>query len=213
MANKYKWYVVWNGVNTGIFETWDDCKLQVENYPGAKYKSFNSREEAIRAYRGNPDEQMAVLRAIANAPAEKVNYAAFPEIIPDSIAVDAACSGNPGVMEYRGVDLATGIQLFHKGPFKLATNNIGEFLAIVHALALLKQQGSAKAVYSDSRTALAWVRDRKCKTKITENHKNADLFAIIRRAEAWLAANSYSTRVIKWKTEEWGEIPADFGRK
>ena len=132
MANKYKWYVVWVGTNPGICESWEECKLRVQNYPNAKYKSYNTKEEAIKAYRGNPLDEMGVLRAIANAPTQKVNYEAFPEIDMNSIAVDAACSGNPGVMEYQGVDVQTGETLFRKGPFRQGTNNIGEFLALVH---------------------------------------------------------------------------------
>lgn len=214
MANNYKWYVVWVGNNPGIYETWEDCKQQVENFPDARYKGFKSREEAIMALRGDNDSEMAILRSIANADRNMVNFEAFPEIILDSIAVDAACSGNPGVMEYRGVSLRTGEQIFHKGPFPHATNNIGEFLAIVHALALLKQQGDGSTpIYSDSRTGIAWVRDRKCKSKLVPNAKNAELMQIVRRAEAWLLHNTFTNRIIKWNTEEWGEIPADFGRK
>ncbi|MCE1155298.1 MAG: ribonuclease H, partial [Bacteroidales bacterium] len=43
--------------------------------------------------------------------------------------------------------------------------------------------------------------------------ENAVLFDLIARAEKWLADNRYSTRIMKWQTEAWGEIPADFGRK
>lgn len=214
MARNYKWYVVWEGTIPGICDSWEECKARVSNYPNAKYKSYNTQEEAIQAYRGNPADEMGVLRAIANAPVKHVNYETVPEIILDSIAVDAACSGNPGIMEYQGVDVKSGARLFHKGPFPKASNNIGEFLAIVHGLALLKKQGSPiKTIYSDSVTALAWVRDRKCKSKIPECPENAGLFDIVRRAEKWLQENTYTIRVLKWKTEEWGEIPADFGRK
>lgn len=213
MSKKYKWYVVWEGTATGVCDSWEECKLRVMNYPNAKYKSYNTREEAVRAYRGNPADEMGLLRAIANAEVKHVNYASIPEIVIDSIAVDAACSGNPGVMEYQGVDVKTGARLFHKGPFPKASNNIGEFLALVHGLALLKQMNSPLAIYSDSKTALAWVRDRKCKSKIPECAENARLFEIVRRAEKWLQENTYTTRVMKWNTEEWGEIPADFGRK
>lgn len=209
-----KWYVVWVGNNPGIYETWEDCKLQVENFPGARYKGFKTREEAIMALRGDNESEMGILRSIANANRRIVNYEAFPDIVVDSIAVDAACSGNPGVMEYRGVSVRTGEQIFHKGPFPHATNNIGEFLAIVHALALMKQQGNTTMpIYSDSRTGMAWVRDRVCKSKLTPSAKNAELLKIVRRAEVWLQSNTYSNRIIKWNTEEWGEIPADFGRK
>ena len=216
MANKFKWYVVWVGDQPGIYDSWEECKLQVEHYPNARYKSFNTREEAIDAFRGDTSQQMGLLRSIAKGMADRpvVNYAAFPDIILESLAVDAACSGNPGTMEYRGVWTATGEVVFHKGPFKCATNNIGEFLAIVHGLALLKQMGNTTTpIYSDSRTAQAWVRGRHCRTTLKRNDQNAALLDIVARAERWLINNDYPNRIIKWDTERWGEIPADFGRK
>ena len=136
-----------------------------------------------------------------------------PAVNANALAVDAACSGNPGPMEYRGIDLRTGQEVFHFGPVH-GTNNIGEFLAIVHALALLKQQGLSMSIYSDSRNALLWVKARKCRTKLQRTPRTEQLFQLIERAERWLAQNDYSsTPLLKWQTKEWGEVPADFGRK
>jgi ribonuclease HI len=134
-------------------------------------------------------------------------------IIPESLSVDAACSGNPGIMEYRGVETGTGREIFHVGPFNPATNNIGEFLALVHGLALLKQQNLELPIYSDSTTALAWVRKKKCNSKLERTNTNQEVFDLIQRAEKWLRLNDYKNPVLKWETERWGEIPADFGRK
>lgn len=92
-------------------------------------------------------------------------------------------------------------------------HNIGEFLAIVHALALIKKTGANVAVYSDSRNAILWVKQKKCKTTLPRNEKTEELFKIIGRAEKWLRENSYDTPILKWETSRWGEIPADFGRK
>lgn len=135
-----------------------------------------------------------------------------PEVRADAWAVDAACSGNPGPMEYRGIDLATGQVVFHFGPMH-GTNNIGEFLAIVHALALMQQHGIKKAIYSDSVNAMLWVSKRKCKTKLERTPKTEQLHQIITRAEKWLNTHNYDTPIIKWDTKKWGEVPADFGRK
>ena len=134
------------------------------------------------------------------------------EVTADAIAVDAACSGNPGPMEYRGVYLKTGEEIFHFGPVK-GTNNIGEFLAIVHALALLQQKGIKMTVYSDSKTAQCWVRQKKVKTTLKHTQETEKLFQLIERAENWLRTHSYATPILKWETEKWGEVPADFGRK
>lgn len=130
-----------------------------------------------------------------------------------ALAVDAACSGNPGMMEFRGVIADTGTEVFHRGPFAEGTNNIGEFLAIVLGLAYLKSHGLPWVLYSDSRTALAWLKKKHAQTKLECTPANQPLFEMLHKAERWLAENSYSTVVLKWDTEEWGEIPADFGRK
>ena len=130
----------------------------------------------------------------------------------NAIAVDAGCSGNPGAMEYQGVYLGNEQRLFHFGPIH-GTNNIGEFLAIVHALALMKQKGVNMPIYSDSRNAISWVRQKKCKTKLERTPRTEELYQLIERAEKWLKENKYTTPILKWETSRWGEVPADFGRK
>ena len=136
-----------------------------------------------------------------------------PDVRADAWAVDAACSGNPGPMEYRAIDLQTGAQVFHFGPIH-GTNNIGEFLAIVHALALMDKQGiKDKVIYSDSYNAILWVNKKQCKTKLVRNEQTEGLFQIIARAETWLRTHPIQIPIIKWETTKWGEVPADFGRK
>ena len=104
-----------------------------------------------------------------------------------SWAVDAACSGNPGQMEYQGIDLATGEQVFHFGPDKI--------------------------IYSDSFTAMTWVHKKHCKTKLERNPKTEKVLDLVRRAEQWLRVHPVRVPIIQWETKLWGEIPADFGRK
>ena len=209
MGKKQKYYVVWKGVSPGIYTSWTDCQLQTKGYDGAQYKSFETMEEAERAFASSPFQYIG-----SNAPQKEVTPKQLPESFDmNCVAVDAACSGNPGPMEYRGVYLLTGQQIFHFGPV-YGTNNIGEFLAIVHALALMKQKGICMTIYSDSRNALAWVKQKKCKTKLERTPKTEELFQMIERAERWLQTNDYSRiPILKWETEEWGEVPADFGRK
>lgn len=209
-----KYYVVWNGVETGVFDSWEDCLQQVKGYKDARYKSFNSREEAIEAYRGNPADHLAIFRGMARQAKPKTDPAFIPGMRPDAIAVDAACSCNPGPVEYRGVAVMTGQELFHVGPLAEGTNNIGEFLALVHALAWLDKLGRHEVpVYSDSRTGQSWVRKKKANTNLAPTAANAPIRDMIARAEAWLATHTVMNPILKWNTEEWGEIPADFGRK
>lgn len=208
-SNKQKYYVVWDGAEDGVFTSWEACKQAVNGYPNAKYKAFKSEQEAEEAFYLGYD---AYCEKCKSQEADK-EFTIPPGAINQAIAVDAACSGNPGAMEYRGVYLLTGKEIFHYGPVH-GTNNIGEFLAIVHGLALLKQKGlDTMPIYSDSVNAQLWVRNRKCKTTLARNEKTEQLHQMIERAEAWLRNNTYTNPIIKWPTEEWGEIPADFGRK
>jgi len=209
---KNKFYVVWNGRSSGIFDSWDACKAQVDGFEGAQYKGFPTEVAAKAAATKNYWQVVGANRQPqASILYEQNSDMPKPELI--SMSVDAACSGNPGKMEYRGVWTATGEELFRMGPFDGATNNIGEFLAIVHGLALLKKQNLSFPLYSDSVTAQSWVRQKKCKSKLEPTSKNVAVFDLVARAEKWLSENKYETKILKWKTELWGEIPADFGRK
>ena len=211
---KNKFYVVWQGCHPGIYESWEACNREISGFNGAKYKSFPNRLTAETAFKEGPEKywgkDVAPLIDLSTAKEQPLSQA---------IAVDAACAGNPGKMEYQGVfvDFATQPvtrkQMFSSPVFENGTNNIGEFLAIVHALALEKKNGWNWPIYSDSVNAQLWVKQKKCKTKLQRNAKNDYLFQLIERAENWLNANIVEVKVLKWKTEIWGEIPADFGRK
>ncbi len=207
-----KFYVVWVGVTPGIYTSWRDCQLQVKGYEGARYKAFDTREEAAQALEASPDDYIERFSSRSHFSPKKEITLFPPAGVENSIAVDAACSGNPGMMEYQGVYVATRQQIFHFGPL-FGTNNIGEFLAIVHALALLKRKGLELPIYSDSTNAIGWVRQKRCKTKLLRTPETESLFQLIERAEKWLQENNYTTPVLKWNTRQWGEIPADFGRK
>lgn len=207
---KQKYYTVWKGHKTGVFETWSECQLQIKNFQGAQYKSFATKAIAVKAFEGLYEDYIVKNKAKKVIPNRR-NKIEGPNL--NSISVDAASSGNPGVMEYRGVDTQTKALLFHKGPFQKATNNIGEFLALVHGLALLKNQESQVMLYTDSVTAMSWVSKKKCNTKLKRSKENQAVFVLIDRAEQWLQNNTFTTKVVKWETKSWGEIPADFGRK
>ena len=208
---KEKFYVVWYGNPAGIFGSWKECQLSIKGVSGAQYKSFNTFAEAKIAYNKEYTDYKGKNTKKKTLTKEELAKIGEPNLY--SIAVDAASSGNPGKMEYRGVDTQTHKQLFHQGPFLLGTNNVGEFLALVHGIAYLKQNNSDRIIYSDSRIAMGWVKKKKCNTKLKRTSKNAKLFELITRAEHWLKTNTYQTKVVKWETKAWGEIPADFGRK
>jgi ribonuclease HI len=208
---KQKFYVVWSGHEPGVYDNWDAASAQVTGFPGAKYKSFASEADARAAFAGKYVEYAGTNTTTIEKSIPELRDLG---VVLDSIAVDAACAGVPGPTEYRGVHVETGAEIFRMGPYQDATNNIGEFLGIVHALAFLHKRGKHEMpVYSDSLTALSWVRARVCRTKQPRTARNAPVFELIARAEKWLATNDYRNRILKWQTDKWGEIPADFGRK
>jgi ribonuclease HI len=210
MAKK-KFYVVWHGRETGIFNNWNDCRKQIENFPQAKYKSFDTRELAEQAFQGDSKDFIGKKFFQSTLTTEQLKLIGQP--ILDSITVDGACSGSTGEAEYQGIYTKTKETIFRKGPFEDGTNNIVEFLAIVHALAYCKQKNLTIPIYSDSKYAIAWVRDKESRTNHEKSSKNKELFDLLDRAVKWLRENKYPNKVLKWETRAWGENPADFGRK
>lgn len=206
---KQKYYVVWVGKEPGIYKTWLECERQIRNFDGAIYKSFVDEGLAHQAYKDDHTNYIGKDFGKLKEQEKKI----YGKPIEDSICVDAACSGNPGIMEYRGVDKLSGAELFRMGPFQYATVNIGEFLAIVHGLAYLAERDFDFPIYTDSRTAMKWVRDKRINTKLERVSINERVFVLLDRAVKWLETHDYSNKIIKWETAAWGEIPADFGRK
>lgn len=193
MASKQKWYVVWEGRKKGVFDSWEQTQKQIKGFKGASFKSFSTLAEAKAAF--SQDES------------------ASKEILCPSIAVDAACSGNPGWVEYRGVWVKNQEEIFHVGPLAKGTNNIGEFLALVHGIAYQKKESLNLPIYTDSKTARAWLQARKCKTSLKETSENKAIFDLLRRALSFLNTETFRVPILTWNTALWGEIPADFGRK
>ena len=211
MSKKKKFYVVWKGKVPGVYHSWAACKIQIDGMKGAQYMSFTNLSVAQEAYNSNYEAYKGKKNKVPGLSASALLKIGDPNY--HSISVDAASSGNPGKMEYQGVDTKTKKCLFKLGPFLEGTNNIGEFLALVHGLAYLKERKSDRIIYTDSRTAMSWVRKKQCNTKLQPSASNKALFDLITRAVNWLKSNSYNTPIVKWETKAWGEIPADFGRK
>ncbi|WP_339219048.1 ribonuclease H family protein [Paenibacillus sp. FSL H8-0332] len=219
---KQKYYVVWEGKQPGVYNTWAECQAQTDHYTGAKYKSYESKAAAETAFKagwkGNWGTGAAASGASGTSKSGKswgrsAGVETSEEIDYDSISVDVGTRGNPGPVEYKGVDTQTGDVIFSCGPISKGTNNIGEFLAIVHALALLGHEGSRKTVYSDSVNAMKWVKQKKVATTLPRDASTEEIWQLIDRAESWLRSHTYDNKVLKWQTKSWGEIKADYGRK
>lgn len=210
---KQKYYVVWAGREPGIYTSWAECQHQTKGFNQAKFKSYTSREQAEKAFKegwkkhwgqGGSNSSAKSKRFVSETPAE-IDY--------DSISVDVGTRGNPGPVEYQGVDTRTGEVIFSYGPIRKGTNNLGEFLAIVHALAYLHKQGSNKTIYTDSVNAMKWVREKKVSTTLNRDASTEEIWTLIDRAIDWLHRHSYENKILKWDTKRWGEIKADYGRK
>ena len=219
---KQKFYVVWKGHCRGVFSEWSKCRDQIAGFSGAQYKSFETRADAEKAFRGEYEEYRGkqTIKSPSRFKSSKSKSTQSKSVATDvgepessALAVDAACSMNVGPLEYQGVLTETGDVAFHVGPLPDGTNNVGEFLAIVHGLAHLKAEGSSLPLYSDSAVAIGWVKRKHARTTLNNTGRNGKLFELIERAEKWLRKNKHTTRILKWETRVWGEIPADFGRK
>lgn len=207
---KSKFYTVRKGHTPGVYASWAECQAQVNGFKGAEFKSFATKELAevalVNGWETGANSEKKE-KSQEKEPTKTSDYHT------DSISVDAACSGNPGEMEYQGVDTATGEQLFASPLYPIGTNNIGEFLAIVDGLKYLQEQQSNQIIYSDSISAIAWVRNKRVKTNLVRNPETEALWQAIDQAVEWLWDNSYTNPVLKWETKIWGEVKADFGRK
>lgn len=211
-----KYYVVWVGRKPGIYTAWPECQKQVDKFFEAKYKSFSSKAEAEQAWKDGWELHWGKKNTAAKQVPKRphlLGKEVTEDIDMDSISVDVGCSGNPGIVEYKGVDTKTGEILFYHGPIQKGTNNLGEFIAVVHGLAYLKKKGSNKTVYSDSRTALSWLKKKQVASTLVRDDTTKEIWELTDRAVSWLQSNSYENKVLKWRTEVWGEIKADFGRK
>lgn len=208
---KRKFYVVWKGRSTGIFDSWEECNVQIKGFQGAEYKSFKTRQLAEQAFQSDSNEYIGKTIFETDLTEEQLKLLGDP--VKESIAVDAAWNTLTGIVEYRGIYIATGEEVFYQGPFEDGTINIAEFLALVHALAYCKKNSLTIPIYSDSRNAISWVSDKQARTNHQASEKNKALFEMINRALKWLNENEYPNKVLKWQTRAWGENPADFGRK
>lgn len=208
MGKAAKYYVVTIGREPGIYRTWSDCESQVKQFPGAKFKAFLTEDTAKHAFKHGWDTPEApVVQKSSDSQTSSDEY------IKESLSVDAACSGNPGPMEYQCVHTGTESSVFASHVYPVGTNNLGEFLAVVDALKYLKEKALDLPVYTDSKSAIAWVRDKRVKTTLKRDESTEALWVAVEDALQWLLKQSQTNTVLKWQTEQWGESKADYGRK
>ena len=136
-----------------------------------------------------------------------------------ALCVDASCTGNPGVMEYRAVDLHSWKEVFHSPIYSMGTNNLGEFLAIYDAIRYIEKKNKTKlpskfeCIFSDSETAIARVKSKKIKTTLVYTNETKELLMKVQEAVTRLKTHNFDIPIRKRETEIRWEIPADFDRK
>ncbi len=208
---KEKYYVLWRGHQPGIYTDWAEVQKQITGFKDAKFKIFGSKKLAQKAFAEGPLNYQGDYKKTRDLTDEELEQIGAP--IEISLCVDAACN-HKGDFEYRGVWTFSRDEVFRVGPYHNGSNNIGEFLALVHALAFLNSHRDEKMkvlpIYSDSKIAMDWVKAGVCRTK---QKPSAEVLNLIDRAEHWLNTHAYNNPILKWETKVWGEIPADFGRK
>ncbi|MBX9809655.1 ribonuclease H family protein [Candidatus Gracilibacteria bacterium] len=208
---KQKYYAVWAGRTPGIFENWEECKKSVEGFVGAQYKSFASHEECKVALRRSSSDYIGNTQKSTEPTPSDIKKYGTP--IQKSISVDGAWNTVTGWCEYQGVMTDTEEKIFSGGPYADGTNNIVEFLGIIHALRYCQENNLDLPIYTDSQTAISWVKAKNARTKQPRTQANIELFLLVDQAVLWLKKNEIKNPILKWETKIWGEIKADFGRK
>ncbi len=207
-----KYYVVWKGKQTWVFSSWNQVQPLISWFSDAKFKSFETREDAEHAFVLSREDfygqsSLSLWKKWQNDKTIDVPFCI------DAVAVDAACAWNPGILERRGVEVADGNEIFS---FRIekGTNNVGEFLAIVSWFQRIFSSDSDFFIYSDSKIAINWVKERKCKSLLRIESPSLPVWKFVQEAEEWLKTHEIDfSHLLKRRTSEWGEIPADFGRK
>jgi ribonuclease HI len=217
MAKKH--YVVWVGNNTGVFDNWAETQKATSGAKGAKFKSFPNITEANKAFTesyelhyGNSDGEKSTSGKIKVKITKKLDLKAY-------LTVDAAYNGKES--EWRGVMCGTDFphepEIFRSPVHSGGSNNIGEFLALIEGICyLLKSNQLHIPIYSDSKTALAWHRNKEHKSTVIDNKINDPVMMNkFFKSFDFLNGKAKELNYIleKWHTKEWGEIAADFGRK
>lgn len=152
MAKKY--YVVWQGREPGVYAEWAKCKAQVDRFPGAKYKSFATLEEAESALRGgvSPKQSVAKSNKLSDTDIAAMSF-------DTKIYTDGGCDPNPGragsgLAVYRDGEVAA---LWY-GLFEPAgTNNTAELNALNQALIIAHDERKGDrsvAIFCDSKYAI-----------------------------------------------------------
>lgn len=153
------YYAVAKGKQTGVFETWDECRAQTTGFKGAVYQKFKTRAEA-----------QAFVDAAAAHTATEETVVKEPFVPDYYVYTDGACSNNGGVGASAGIGVYFGPNDPRNVSLKLEgkqTNNVAELTAIQKVYSIVQGDlaaGKRVCIASDSVYAIRCVTTygRKC---------------------------------------------------
>lgn len=212
--SKNKFYVVWKGRETGVFTDWTEVSKLIKGFRNAEYKGFANKESAELEFQlGSPSGRSKINEVKVS---EKPEGASSKTKAPDyeCLTVDGSYLGSKNMMQYRCVWNASGEEVFGTKPILGGNQNIAEFLALVGAMkyrVVTKQYDLH--IYSDSKTALSWVRNKKIKSTYDLGQLDEIVQNRIYGALEFISKSGVAKNLFKWESALWGEIPADYGRK
>jgi len=201
MAQSY--YVVWQGHAPGIYQKWPDCRKQIENYPEPRYKKFESLDEANHAYRKGIEHY----RKRKSGP-QKMSRRA-PKFRRDSLLVHTKVQGES--MQINATYLKNNQKIFFVD-FQRGNPEIGQFLATVKALKLLRKRSPTMPVYVPSLKVLnainhKFLYDPYLGQRHIHDPWHEKLRECMFAAINWLKRNDYQNPVLHWNSTYWGEPP------
>jgi ribonuclease HI len=160
-----KYYVVWQGRETGIFNDWASCKKQIDHFPGARYKSFTTQQEAQAAFKAGVGKSTTTTKSVSNGFKKAPGIKTYTEAdikaiqVDTKIYTDGGCEPNPGkagsgMAVYRNEQLA---ELWYGLYNPHGTNNTAELNALCQAMRMAEQELKHKrsvVIFCDSKYAI-----------------------------------------------------------
>lgn len=148
-------YVVRVGRAPGIYETWEECKEQVNKYPGAEYKKVRTRQEAEDFLAGvQVNEESGYGYYIDGSYVDRVKGYGYAVVIADKKVKYQECGTVPD--EFKG------------------SRNVGpEFYAAIRALEIISEIGSVvePVIYYDYEGVAEFIKGWVPRTRIATTYK------------------------------------------
>ena len=164
-------YSVNKGHNTGVYNTWDECKEQIFKYKNAKYKKFKNLKDAeyFKLYGVEKPTTQCTLEQYGKITKIHFNQpnVESTELVCDNpseitVYTDGSCinNGKTNIQPKAGIGIYFGVDDPRNVSEKVIgkqTNNVAEITAIIHAISMLRQELEANKIvniYTDSKYSI-----------------------------------------------------------